>query len=122
MARKKKTDRIPFTEDEVRQIQESPIQNLRDLAFVMNRSYESVRNKKWRLDHPERAREIDKRYKRQLYNRTTDGGKRNYLYWTKEEIDLILTSKESDLVLAEKLGRSLNCIQTKRYRLLKGEK
>lgn len=122
MARKKKTDRIPFTEDEVRQIQESPIQNLRDLAFVMNRSYESVRNKKWRLDHPERTREIDRKYKRQLHDRTTDGGKRNYLYWTKEEIDLILTSKESDLVLAEKLGRSLNCIQTKRHRLLKGEK
>lgn len=118
MARKKKKERIPFTEDEIKFILETPLQNLKDLAFMMKRSYDSVRRKKWALENKARDKRSKKAYRTKIQYAIKEG-KRDYGYWSKMEEELILTSKLPDFELAQQLNRSVSSIQVKRVRLLK---
>lgn len=45
-----------------------------------------------------------------------------YDFWSKEEIEMVMNSEESDLVLSEKLNRTVYSIQKKRQRELKKRK
>lgn len=121
MAKKKKGQRIPFTEEEIKYIMETPLRNLKDLAFMMRRNYDSLRRKKWALENKERDIAAKKNYKKKVANAINDG-KRMYDYWSQYEKDLIVTSKLSDLELAKELNRSVGAIQVKRNRLLKEKK
>lgn len=121
MAKKKKGQRVPFTEEEIKYIMETPLRNLKDLAFMMRRNYDSLRRKKWALENKERDIAAKKDYKKKVANAINDG-KRMYDYWSQYEKDLIVTSKLSDLELAKELNRSVGAIQVKRNRLLKEKK
>ena len=99
MAKKKKGQRVPFTEEEIKYIMETPLRNLKDLAFMMRRNYDSLRRKKWALENKERDIAAKKDYKKKVANAINDG-KRMYDYWSQYEKDLIVTSKLSDLELA----------------------
>lgn len=121
MAKKKKGQRVPFTEEEIKYIMETPLRNLKDLAFMMRRDYDSLRRKKWALENKERDIAAKKDYKKKIANAINDG-KRMYDYWSQYEKDLIVTSKLSDLELAKELNRSVGAIQVKRNRLLKEKK
>lgn len=121
MAKKKKGQRVPFTEEEIKYIMETPLRNLKDLAFMMRRDYDSLRRKKWALENKERDIAAKKDYKKKVANAINDG-KRMYDYWSQYEKDLIVTSKLSDLELAKELNRSVGAIQVKRNRLLKEKK
>lgn len=121
MAKKKKGQRIPFTEEEIKYIMETPLKNLKDLAFMMRRDYDSLRRKKWALENKERDIAAKKNYKKKVAN-AINNGKRMYDYWSQYEKDLIVTSKLSDLELAKELNRSVGAIQVKRNRLLKEKK
>lgn len=118
MARKKNKERIPYTESEIEYIKSTPLKNLKDLAFSMNRSYSSVRRKKWALENKERDLQKKKEYAQKQHVALT-GGERTYGFWSKQEITLILTSKLTDQELAKLLQRSIKSIQMKRHRVLK---
>lgn len=119
MARKKDTDRVPFTPEEIELLKNPPTHEVKDLAFILNRSWSSIRRKRWALLNPEKDKEAGKNYRKKLKEKTNPDDPRQYLIWTKDEEDLILKSKLSDSVLAEKLQRSIGSIQVKRLRLLK---
>lgn len=121
MAKKKPKDRIPYTPEEIEFIKSTPLIHLKDLAFSMNRSYSSVRRKKWALEHKEQDVAAKKRYLKRQYEALT-GGKRKYDYWTPREIILIMESVMTDTELAIELGRSVQSIQIKRHRLVQAQK
>ena len=118
MARKKNKDRIPYTNEEIEYIKEASLKNLKDLAFSMNRSYSSVRRKKWALENKERDVQKKKEYAQRQHLALT-GGVRTYDFWTKQEIELIMKSNLTDQELAKRLQRSIKSIQMKRHRILK---
>lgn len=121
MAKKKPNERIPYTSDEIEFIKKTPLINLKDLAFSMNRSYSSVRRKKWALENKEQDVASKKRYIRRQYEEIT-GGKRKYDFWSQREIILIMESTMTDSELAMELGRSVQSIQIKRHRLIQEKK
>lgn len=121
MAKKKPNERIPYTADEIDFIKKTPLINLKDLAFSMNRSYSSVRRKKWALENKEQDVASKKRYLRKQYEEIT-GGKRKYDFWSQREIILIMESTMTDSELAIELGRSVQSIQIKRHRLMQEKK
>lgn len=122
MAKKAIGIRKPFTEEELQYIKETPIRNLKDLAFMMGRSYDSVRRKKWRLDNIERDRASKNRYREKEYNSLKEEAKNTHIVWAKWEEELILKSKETDKELAKRLQRTVGSIQTKRTRLLQDKR
>jgi hypothetical protein len=115
---KKKKSFVPFTEEELKMIQEAGSKSLRDIAFLLNRSLDSVRRKKWMLENPERDREKKKEYRRKLQEETLEVAKYNNSRWSKAEEEEVLNSKLPDPVLAKRLGRTISAIQVKRLRLL----
>ena len=121
MAKKKPKERIPYTPEELEFIRTTPLVNLKDLAFSMNRSYSSVRRKKWAMEHKEQDVAAKKRYIRKQYEELT-GGKRGYDFWKPREIILIMESTMTDTELAIELGRSVQSIQIKRHRIMKERK
>lgn len=121
MAKKKPNERVPYTADEIEFIKKTPLINLKDLAFSMNRSYSSVRRKKWALENKEQDVASKKRYLRKQYEEIT-GGKRKYDFWSQREIILIMESTMTDSELAMELGRSVQSIQIKRHRLMQEKK
>lgn len=121
MAKKKPNERVPYTADEIEFIKKTPLINLKDLAFSMNRSYSSVRRKKWALENKEQDVASKKRYLRRQYEEIT-GGKRKYDFWSQREIILIMESTMTDSELAMELGRSVQSIQIKRHRLMQEKK
>lgn len=74
-------------------------------------------NKAWRLSHTAKRNTERKRYYHKYPSYPDVAGKR----WSIEDADLILTSKKSDVPLRVVLGRSIQAIQIKRCRLMKGE-
>lgn len=122
MARKKDTDRIPFTPEEIELLKNPPTHEVKDLAFILNRSWASVRRKRWALLNPEKDKQMAIDYRQKLKEKANPDDPRQYLIWTKDEEELILKSKLPDSVLAEKLQRSVGSIQTKRLRLLRKKK
>ena len=118
MARKKVNTKIPFTEEEIQYIIDTPALKLKDLAFMLKRSYDSVRRKKWALENKHRNTQAKLEYKKRLQEEI-NGGNKDYNIWTKSEEELILTSKLTDRELAHKLKRTVGSIQVKRNRLLK---
>lgn len=117
MAKLKKDTRIPFTPEELQYIKDTPALKLKDLAFMLKRSYDSVRRKKWALENPYR----DVQTKLECKKKTNEeiGVKNDYNIWTKVEEDLVLHSRLTDRELAIQMKRSIGSIQSKRYRLLK---
>lgn len=119
MAKKAVGSRKPFTEEEIKYILETPIRNLKDLAFVMGRSYDSLRRKKWKMEHADQDRASKNKYRRQEYNASVADAKNSHIVWARWEEDLILKSKDTDKELSIKLKRTIGSIQAKRSRLLK---
>lgn len=117
MAKLKKDTRIPFTPEELQYIKDTPALKLKDLAFMLKRSYDSVRRKKWAMENHHR----DVQTKLNCKKKTDEeiGVKDDYNIWTKAEEDLVLNSKLTDRELAIQMKRSIGSIQSKRYRLLK---
>lgn len=121
MAKKKKNAAKNYTEEEIQYIIETPMLKLKDLAFILNRSYDSVRRKKWSLENKYRENQSKLAYKKRI-KEEINGGVRDYNIWTKSEEELIMTSKLSDTELARQMNRTPGSIQVKRNRLLKEKK
>lgn len=121
MAKKKKNAAKNYTEEEIQYIIETPMLKLKDLAFILNRSYDSVRRKKWSLENKYRENQSKLAYKKRI-KEEINGGVRDYSIWTKSEEELIMTSKLSDTELARQMNRTPGSIQVKRNRLLKEKK
>lgn len=119
MAKKDTSKRKPYTQEELKLIREAPMRNLKDLAFSMKRSYASVRRKKWQMDNMEKDRERKREHRRRMHSQTDANAKNKNTVWSKWEENYIMTSKESDMVIAEKLQRTVGAVQIKRNRLKK---
>lgn len=119
MAKKAVGTGKPFTEEEIKYILETPIKNLKDLAFMMGRSYDSVRRKKWKMENADRDRASKNQYRRREYNESIADAKNSHIVWTRWEEELILKSKSTDKELSVQLKRTVGSIQAKRNRLLK---
>ena len=117
MAKKKKNVRVPFTQEQLTQIKEADASELKRLAEEWDRTYESLRRKRYALRNPDEDRVSKRRYKRKLKNKA----KQSYCYmpWTLSEEQEILTSKLTDVEIAKKLGRSVTSVWAKRSRLMK---
>lgn len=118
MATKKRKYK-PLTDQEKQMVVDAADpKQLRDLAFVLGRDPETLRRMRWTILNRDKDREYKKTYRKKLrdiqsptYNKP----------WTLAEMRLILESKEPDTVLATKLGRSMDAIAAKRYRLQTGQ-
>lgn len=111
-----------YTEEELQLIQETSNERLADLAFILKRSIDSIRSKKWAMAHPKRSNEIKNKYKKKRYASMPDNAKGFYNLWTKAEEDLIMNSKCTDAELAMQMGRTEGSIQVKRARLMRQKK
>lgn len=114
--------RKEFTSAELKLIQETPLANIKDLAFMLNRSVAAIRRKKWMLENPDRDRDKKKMYRRKVQEETLRNASSNNSRWTKAEEEEILKSKLTDMELAKKLGRTISAIQVKRMRMLRDKK
>lgn len=121
MAKQNEVNRKPYTKAEIKKIKETSFVRLKDLAFAMNRSYASLRRKKWRLENLEKDREIQNNHKKKINKELREKSDR-YLIWSKAEEEFILTSTLPDVEIARTLKRTVGSVQTKRNRLLKGTK
>lgn len=120
MAKKSKSKNIPYTQEELEFIKNSSLKNLKDVAFIIKRSYSSVRRKKWAMDNKDRDVEAKKRYRKDTTKKLQEeNGGKAYNYWSNSEIDLIMHSRMTDLELARRLKRTVGAIQSKRYYLEK---
>ena len=90
--------------------------SIKELAVLLGRSEDSIRAKKFSLLNAEKAREIRQKAKQVYYNKNLST-KHKRKYWSKEHIKLILNSKYTDAQLSKMIGRSMNAITVKRYRL-----
>lgn len=99
------------------------LQNLaipRDIASMMIDVPErEVSDFRFRIKYKKSILAAAKKYRdqRKLKDEERLGG-RQYNYWTPEEITYIMTSEDSDVTMAEKLGRTVYSIQKKREREL----
>ena len=114
--------RKEFTSAALNLIQEAPLANIKDLAFMLNRSVAAIRRKKWMLENPDRDRDKKKMYRRKVQEETLRNASSNNSRWTKAEEEEILKSKLTDMELAKKLGRTISAIQVKRMRMLRDKK
>lgn len=69
---------------------------------------------KYRLEHPQKRNEWRKRN----YHKTTNA-KNTLKRWSQSDEELVLNSDLTDFELSQKIGRSVQAIQLKRYKLLK---
>ena len=111
-----------YTEEELQLIRETSNERLADLAFILKRSINSIKSKKWAMAHPKRSIEIKSKYKKKRYENMPDNAKGFYNLWTKAEEDLIMNSKCTDAELAVQMGRTEGSIQVKRARLMRQKK
>lgn len=122
MAKKKKQERIPFTKEQVERIRNAKSSNeLKDLAFMFDRSYDSVRRKKWKLENPKQDLETRYEYKAKVQAELANNKCLNNR-WSKVEEELILTSDSTDIELARLLNRTVGAVQVKRVRLMQDAK
>lgn len=116
----KKKRATDYSKEEIELIQQSPLLSNEDLAFRLDRSVESVRKKRWTLDHPERAYMARKRYHEK--GCSPDDNKLSGCAWSRQEKELLLTSTKTDYELSQELKRSVNAIQSMRARLKRQKK
>lgn len=116
--RQKRYERVPYSKEEIELITENKGLNLRDIANMIGRDYDSVRRKKWRIENMGRDAEARYKYKKKLQAEFSTG-ERPYMIWSPAEEEEIMTTKLTDKELAIKLGRTVGSIQVKRNRLLK---
>ena len=120
MARSKKKERVPFTEEEKKQLlKASSPTELRALALVMHRSYDSLRRKKWALENRERDIHAHNEYRKE--RNLMSGKLHDYTIWSMAEEAYILNSDLPDVEIAKKLNRTISSVQNKRMRLLKND-
>lgn len=119
MARQKKSIKtIPYTKEEKEMILKAKnAAELKEIAYMLGREYDSIRVRKWKWENHEESNRRDNEYRRKRRERLSPEGRR-YQYWSKEEENIILNSKESDYELAVTLGRTIGAVQAKRIRLL----
>ena len=120
--KRKRNEFVPFTEEEIELIMETGYKNLKDVAYLLKRSDDSVRRKKWMLENTERDRENKKQYRKKLQEKTLATATSNNSRWSKAEEQEVLKSNLTDVELAKKLGRTLSAIQIKRMRLLEANR
>lgn len=120
--KRKRNEFVPFTEEEIELIMETGYKNLKDVAYLLKRSVDSVRRKKWMLENTERDRENKKQYRKKLQEKTLATATSNNSRWSKAEEQEVLKSNLTDVELAKKLGRTLSAIQIKRMRLLEANR
>lgn len=120
--KRKRNEFVPFTEEEIELIMETGYKNLKDVAYLLKRSVDSVRRKKWMLENTERDRENKKQYRKKLQEKTLATATSNNSRWSKAEEQEVLKSNLTDIELAKKLGRTLSAIQIKRMRLLEANR
>lgn len=78
-------------------------------------------NRKNNYKDLEKYKATCKRQKRRYYARMGES-KNQRTPWSIEEIELILSSDQTDFELAKTLGRSINAIQVKRNRINKSKR
>lgn len=117
MAKQKKGVRVPFTPEQLNILRTANASDMKRLADEWGRTYTSLRRKQYNLLHVEEDRIAKRKYKRKLKKKTKNEYK--HMTWTLAEEQEILTSKLTDVELANKLGRSVVSIWAKRSRLMK---
>ena len=96
-------------------------------AKEMNTQY----TKKWRKNNPEKTRELNKKWKtihpektkeekEKYYNKNKGNDTNRRQHYTTKEISLILNKDFSDIELAKMLKRSMKAIQTARCKYKNG--
>lgn len=116
--------RVDRTERKYTPEQEVVLCNLtipRDIAAIMtDLPCREVTEYRFRIKYKDAINKASKKYRDKRKLRETERlGGRQYNYWSPEDIELIMTSTESDDMIAEKLGRTVYSIQKKRERELK---
>lgn len=118
-SQKKGINHKAYTLKELKLILETPDKNMKDLAFLLNRTTDALRRKKWALLHSERDKVAKLLYKKkQLKDSKKNAGYDN-TRWSVAEEKEVLESKLTDKELAVKLGRTIAAVQMKRLRLLR---
>ena len=116
--RKKNIKNIPYTKEEKEMVMKAKgAAELREVAFLLGRDYDSLRVRQWKWKNKEDSNQKENEYRKKRKEELSPEGRR-YQYWSKMEENLILTSTESDYDLAVKLNRTIGAIQAKRIRLL----
>lgn len=116
MAKKGENTRVPFTKEQLAQIEKADALELKRLAEEWGRTYESLRRKRYAMRHSDEDRISKRKYKRKLKHIAKQEG---YISWTKAEELEIMTSELTDVELAKKLGRSVPSVWAKRSRLMR---
>ena len=118
MRKERKISKSKLTEKEIKIIEDLSITI--DIASFMTGIQSSlITHYRYRMKIKDSLRKAAKKYRDKLKERHLEKfGKTHasYNYWTEEEIKYILTSQESDIEQAEKLGRTVYSIQKKRER------
>lgn len=121
MARRYKMGK-PYTQEEIDLILLTPKKNLSLLAEKLGRNPETIRRKRWKLEHEEQDRLSRGKSTARAQKENMSSAKFANTRWTKEEEALLLTSKMTDVELAKELKRTVYSISIKRFRLLREDK
>lgn len=109
-----------YSEMEVAYLQSNINYTPGELALLLSRTPEGIRDKIKRLNDPETKREARRKAKeRQRAKESIRLGNTGRQVWTKAEEKQIMTSKKTDEELSILMGRTVNSIQKKRHRLRK---
>lgn len=112
----------PYTQEEIDLILLTPKRNLSLLAEKLGRNAETIRRKRWKLEHEEQDKLSRNKSTARAQKENMSSAKFANTRWTKEEEALLLTSKKTDIELAKELKRTVYSISIKRFRLLKEDK
>ena len=124
MRKKKRTTRQQLTEEAQRIISDISIPP--DMAgFMLGMESTEVSKYRSREKYREGNARASANYRKKLKEKHLETFGRNnacYGYWSKEEVEYIMNTKEPDTAIAEQLGRTVYSIQKKRERELKKQK
>lgn len=106
----------PYEKWELKILKDDSLTN-RQVANLLHRSWNGVWLKRRKLKGLKP--DYNKKYNQHYYKKSPMlKAKNRYRSWTKEECQLIINSSESDIKLAQRLGRTIRAIQMKRWYLL----
>lgn len=91
-------------------------------SFMVDMPANTISQYRFRNKYSEGLRKASARFREKMKQQNIEKfGKSNacYNYWSAEDIKYIMTSKDPDSVMAEKLNRTVYSIQKKRERELK---
>lgn len=118
MRKERQISKSKLTEKELQIIEDLSIP-VDVVSFMTGIQASLITHHRYRMKIKESLRKAAAKYRNKLKEKHLEKfGKTHasYNYWTEEEIKYIMTSKDSDLEQAEKLGRTVYSIQKKRER------